>query len=353
MSIKQAPPSETDMSLTLQASTRLSRAQLGGVAVGGGVIGLAALTLAGGLGPVSGVTVTCLGAAAAVVLISWAREGGRRARDRFATVLALLAFGLAVVPLIAILGYTVVKGLQRLDGTFLLHSMNNVAESDAGGGAYHAIIGTLEQVGLTTLMAVPIGLLTAIFLTEYAGYRVVSVLRTVVDVMIGIPSIVAGLFILALWILMLDQPFSGLAGAMSLVILMLPTVIRTSEEMLLLVPTSLREASYALGVPKWRTITGVVLPSALPGIVTGILLGIARVMGETAPVLLTVFGNAAINFNPFKGPQGSLPLFVFTEAQMPNDTAVARAWAGALTLVLIVMLLNLAGRLFARWKSRV
>jgi phosphate transport system permease protein len=172
-----------------------------------------------------------------------------------------------------------------------------------------------------------------------------------VDVMTGIPSVVSGLFILAFWILALGLPFSGFAGALALSILMMPTVVRSAEEMLRLVPNDLREASYALGVPKWRTITRVVLPTSFTGIATGVMLAIARVSGETAPLLLTVFFTDSINTDPFNGPQMGLPLFVFGQAGRPTDSAVDRAWAGALTLILIVMLLNLAARLIGWWRS--
>ena len=166
--------------------------------------------------------------------------------------------------------------------------------------------------------------------------------------MTGLPSIIAGLFILSFWVLTLHQGFSGFAGALALTVLMIPVVIRTSEEMLRLVPTALRESSLALGVRQWRTIVSVVIPAALPGITTGIMLAVARVMGETAPVLLTVFGNPSVNMNPFAGPQESLPLFIFNQAQLPNDTATNRAWAGALTLIILVIALTVAARLLTR-----
>jgi len=169
-----------------------------------------------------------------------------------------------------------------------------------------------------------------------------------VDVMTGLPSIVAGLFILAVWVLFLNQGYSGFAGSLALVILMIPVVVRSSEEILRLVPDALREASYALGIPRWRTILSIVLPAALPGITTGVMLAIARATGETAPLLLTVFGNDAINVNPFSGPQEGLPLFVFSQAGRPNDTALDRAWAGALALIAIVVLLNVTARLLIR-----
>ncbi|HWE89151.1 MAG TPA: phosphate ABC transporter permease PstA [Pseudonocardiaceae bacterium] len=276
-------------------------------------------------------------------------EGWRHAKDRMMTGLMTVALVLAVAPLIAVLGYTVAKGMTRMDSLFLTHSMRAVSEDEAAGGAYHAIIGTLEQVGIATVIAVPFGILVAVYLVEYSSGRLGRIVSFFVDVMTGLPSIVAGLFIYTLWILALGNGFSGFAGSLALVILMLPTVVRSAEEMLKLVPQSLREASYALGVAKWITVLRIVLPTALAGIVTGVMLAIARVMGETAPVLLTVSGSDSINNNPFSGPQDSLPLFVFNEAQLPNQTAIDRAWAGALTLIAIVLILNLIARAIARF----
>jgi phosphate transport system permease protein len=276
-------------------------------------------------------------------------EGWRHGKDRLMTSVLIVSVVLALLPLVAILGYTIANGLKRLDGVFFTHSMRAVAETDPNGGAYAAIIGTLEQVGIATVIAVPFGVLVAVYLVEYSSGRLGRLVSFFVDVMTGLPSIVAGLFILALWIVALHQPFSGFAGSLALLILMLPTVIRSTEEMLKLVPVALREASYALGVAKWITVVRIVLPTALPGIITGTMLAIARVMGETAPVLLTVFGNPAINTNPFSGPQSSLPLFVFSEVGASSDNAVNRAWTGALTLILIVLVLNLVARTIARF----
>ncbi|GLV52411.1 phosphate transport system permease protein PstA [Thermobispora bispora] len=276
----------------------------------------------------------------------------RRVKDRFVQALVCLAFVLAIIPLLAVLWMVVRNGLARFDLEFFTHSMRGIGARDAGGGAYHAIVGTLEQVLLTSLISVPIGLFTAIYLVEYgAGGRLARIVGFFVDVMTGIPSVVAGLFILAFWILALGMPFSGFAGALALSILMIPVVVRSSEEMLRLVPRDLREAAYALGVPKWRTIVRVVLPTALPGLVTGVMLAVARVAGETAPLLLTVFFTDSINHDPFHGPQMGLPLFVFDQAGRPSDTAIDRAWTGALTLILIVMLLNLVARAIAWWRS--
>ncbi|WP_019632940.1 phosphate ABC transporter permease PstA [Actinomadura atramentaria] len=273
----------------------------------------------------------------------------RRIKDRAAAAFVWIAFALAVIPLVSVLWTVVAHGIHRLDPTFFNFSMNGIAGRDAGGGAYHAIIGTLEQVAITTVIAVPIAVLTAIYLVEYGGNsRFARVVRFFVDVMTGIPSIVAGLFVLALWLLTFGFQYSGFAGSLALTILMIPTVVRAAEEMLKLVPNDLREASYALGVPRWRTICFVILPTAFTGILTGVMLAVARVMGETAPLLLTIFFTKAINTDPFSGPQGSLPTFIWDQASDPNQNAVNRAWTGALVLIALIMLLNLAARLVAR-----
>ncbi|UGQ14926.1 phosphate ABC transporter permease PstA [Yinghuangia sp. ASG 101] len=286
-----------------------------------------------------------------VTAVSWRLEDRRRAKDRFATSLVYSAFIVAIVPLVSILGYTIKEGSEKLSPYFLGHSMRNVGPRDDTGGIYHAMIGTLEQVGLAALMAVPIGLLTAIYLVEYGRGRLARAITFFVDVMTGIPSIVAGLFVYSFWILTLGFEASGFAGSLALMILMLPTVVRAAEEMLKLVPNELREASLALGVPKWRTVLKVVLPTAMGGIITGVMLAIARVIGETAPLLLLVGTAQSINSNPFEGWQSSIPLFVYEQNHAGNQFSPARAWAGALTLIIIVMVLNLAARLIAWWKA--
>jgi phosphate transport system permease protein len=268
----------------------------------------------------------------------------RRLVNRVASVAMVLAVVVALVPLVAVLAYTVSKGARTISPRFLTHSMKGVGPRDATGGAYHAIVGTLEQVVIASLLAVPLGLLVAVYIVEYGRGRLRTAVRFLVDVMTGIPSIVAGLFIFAFWVLGLHRGFSGLAAGLALAVLMLPVVVRSAEEMLKLVPDELREASYALGAPRWRTIVSVVLPTALPGVTTGVLLAVARVTGETAPLLLTAFGFDAIRTSPFAGPQSALPLFVFAEAGSAFDVAVHRAWAGALTLITIVLVLTVAAR---------
>lgn len=278
-------------------------------------------------------------------------EGSRQAKDRVATSLVWVCFILAVIPLLSLAWVTISKGIEVLDPYFLSHSMNGVLDTEAGGGVYHALLGTIEQVLIATLIAAPIGLLTAVYLVEYGGGKLAQAVTFFVDVMTGIPSIVAGLFILATWNLMLGFGPSGFAGAMALAILMMPVVVRSTEEMLKLVPNELREASLALGIPKWRTILKVVLPTAIGGITTGVMLAVARITGETAPVLLLVFGTKLINPNPFEGAQSSLPLYVYEQYAVGTDAAVSRAWAAALVLIAFVMILNMVARGIARWKA--
>jgi phosphate transport system permease protein len=292
-------------------------------------------------------------------VVSFAVEGRRQATNRLFTTLVTVAFLLAATPLVLIVWYTVKEGAGALSGTFLTHSMFRIDPSGPGGGIYHAIAGTLIQTALATVIAAPLGVLAAVYLVEYGGRRrFARAVSFFVDVMTGVPSIVAGLFIYAFWILALGFQKSGFAGSLALLILMLPVIIRSSEEMLKLVPNELREASYALGVPKWRTILRVVLPTALGGIVTGIMLGVARIMGETAPLLLLVGINQRIEFNPFAGtaeqvPQESLPTFIFEQFQLAVGNTQAepfkRAWGAALVLIVIIGLLSALARLIARF----
>ena len=290
----------------------------------------------------------------ALFLFSYFVEGARRAKDRLVTALVTIAFVVALIPLISLVGTTVVNGLPAfLTPSFFTESQRNVV--GAGGGALHAIVGTLFVTGLATLISVPIGLLTAIYLTEYGRGRLARGITFFVDVMTGIPSIVAGLFAYALLVLLFgDGIRMGFGGAIALSVLMIPVVVRSSEEMLRLVPNELREASYALGVPKWRTIVKVVLPTSIAGITTGIMLSISRVIGETAPLLIVAGFTASMNYNPFSERMMSLPVFVYTQYTSPGSDAQAyidRAWAGALTLILIVALLNAIARIVSHFFS--
>src|SRR5262245_26378245 len=306
-----------------------------------------------------GITMTVIAAVVIFLIllgvISRLVEGPRAARNRIATTTIYAAFALAALPLIFLVKTLIGNGLERFDATFFNNSMRDITPFDSGGGAYHAIFGTLEQAGIATLITVPLGVACAIYIVEYGKGRLASIIRFFVDVMTGIPSIVAGLFILAFWVAIVSPVFnngrpgySGFAAALALSVLMLPTVTRASEEMLRLVPVSLREGAYALGIPKWKTILKIVLPTAGAGIVTGIMLAVARAAGETAPVLLVAGGSDSINSNPFKGNQESLSVYVYDQARAASPHAESRARAAALTLVAIVLILTIAAKLLAR-----
>lgn len=278
-------------------------------------------------------------------------EGPRKARDRLVTSLVSTAFIIALIPLISLLWTVAVNGAARFDLGFFQNSMRNIVGE--GGGGLHAIMGTLLITGMATLISVPVGLLAAIYLVEYGRGGLARAITFFVDVMTGIPSIVAGLFAFAFFALVLGDPGIrfGFGGSVALSLLMIPVVVRSSEEMLKLVPNELREASYALGVPKWLTIVKIVIPTSIAGITTGVTLAIARVIGETAPLLIIAGFTASMNYDLFSNRMMSLPVFVYTQYANPGSEVqpyLDRAWAGALTLILIVMLLNLIARLVAR-----
>ncbi len=287
-----------------------------------------------------------------VFVIAWLVEGGRQARDRLMTSLITTAFVIALLPLVSLVYTVLSNGLGRMiRPSFFTQSMRNVLGAD--GGAVHALVGTLEITAMAAVISVPIGLLTAVYLVEYGRGIFARVITFLVDVMTGIPSIVAGLFAFALFALLSGDPGfrSGFGGSVALSVLMIPVVVRSSEEMLKLVPNELREASYALGVPKWLTVLKIVIPTSIAGITTGVTLAVARVIGETAPLLLIAGFTSSINYDLFKDRMMTLPVFVYNQysTQGPNSAEfLNRAWAGALTLILIVMLLNLVARLIAR-----
>jgi phosphate transport system permease protein len=278
------------------------------------------------------------------------RATGRQVRDQLARVVMWLAFLVALVPLVWILGSVVVKGGHLLfTSTWFTHSQRNITSSDVGGGAIHAIQGTLIQGAATALMAVPIGVFTAIYLVEYGRGALARAVSFMVDILTGIPSIVAALFIYAVWVTTFGFQRVGFAVALSLVLLMIPVVVRSTEEMLKLVPNELREASYALGVPKWKTIARIVLPTAFSGIVTGVLLGLARIMGETAPLLILGPYTKNIATNLFSGNMGTLPTMINQDRVEALQPALDRVWGAALTLILLILLLNVLGRVVARF----
>lgn len=288
----------------------------------------------------------------AIFVISRTVEGPRPAADRLVTAIVTTFFALAMVPLLSVALTVIEKGAERFDLEFFTHSMRGVVGE--GGGAYHAIMGTLIITGITTVVAVPIGVLAAIYLVEYGNKNALSrALTFFVDVMTGIPSIVAGLFAYSLFVLVYGPGArAGVIGATALTVLMIPVVVRNTEEMLRLVPHELREASYALGVPKWLTITKVVLPTAIAGIATGVTLAIARVIGETAPLLVTVGITTGVNLNPFSGRMATLPVFSYyqyTAPGVPPEPYLDRAWTGLLVLIIIVMTLNIVARLISKF----
>jgi phosphate transport system permease protein len=283
--------------------------------------------------------------AGAFTEISWIR----RARNRIAAVVVTTAFVLALLPLLWILYNVVAKGFDAVTSTaWWTRSQRGVLPEQVAGGAYHAIYGTLIQALIAAVIAVPLGILVAIYLVEYARGRLGATTTFMVDILSGVPSIVAALFIFSLWITRLGFQQSAFAVSLALVLLMLPVVIRATEEMLRLVPDELREAAYALGAPKWVTIVRVVLPTALSGIISGVLLAIARVMGETAPVLVLVGYSSSINFNVFSGNMASLPLMVYTQLINPTPAGTLRVWGTALTLIIIITALAAVAAVIAR-----
>lgn len=288
--------------------------------------------------------------AVALYLISRTVEGPRKATDRLVTVIVSSAFLVALIPLVSLVITVVGNGLARLDAELFSASMRGVVGE--GGGIYHAIMGTLIITALAALMSIPVGMLTAVYLVEYGRGRLARSITFLVDVMTGIPSIVAGLFAAALFTQLFGPGTRfGFIGAVALSVLMVPVIVRATEEMLKIVPNELREAAFALGVPRWRTILKVVIPTAIAGIASGVTLAIARVIGETAPLLVTVGFTTGVNLNPFSGQMATLPVFAYRSYVSPGVPAapgIDRAWAAALVLIIIVMLLNLLARLVAR-----
>lgn len=274
----------------------------------------------------------------------------RKVKNHAATGIIWASFAIALVPLIWVLWVVIGRGFEAIVSTdWWYKSLNGVLPEQFVGGVYHAIYGTLIQAGIAALISVPLGVMAAIFLVEYgAGSRLARITTFMVDILAGVPSIVAALFVFALWIATLGMPQSGLAVSFALVLLMLPVVVRSSEEMLKLVPDELREASYALGIPKWKTILRIVVPTALPGMISGILLAVARVMGETAPVLVLVGYSRSINFDVFDGNMASLPLLIYQELSNPEAAGEMRVWGAALTLILIIALLYAAAAVVNR-----
>jgi phosphate transport system permease protein len=277
----------------------------------------------------------------------------RKITNNVATVLVSASVLIAVVPLVWVLYSVITKGASVIaSSTWWLNSQAGMTAFAPGGGVYHALVGTLLQGLVCSIISIPIGVFVAIYLVEYGGgTRLAKVTTFMVDILTGVPSIVAALFIYALWVATLGFQRSGFAVSLALVLLMIPVIVRSAEEMLRIVPMDLREASYALGVPKWKTIVRIVIPTALSGIVTGIMLALARVMGETAPLLILVGYAASINFDIFGGFQGSLPGMMYDQISAgagANPIPTDRLWGAALTLIILVAVLNIAARFVAK-----
>ncbi|HTT55164.1 MAG TPA: phosphate ABC transporter permease PstA [Streptosporangiaceae bacterium] len=280
--------------------------------------------------------------------------GWRRTKNQIATVFMVAAFVVVIIPLGFVLYTVIAKGASVISWSFLTSPIPPSVLPANSGGIGPAVLGTLEITALATVIAVPLGILGAIYLNEYGGRNWLSgFIGFMADVMTGVPSIIMGLFIFSIWVITFG--FSGLAGAFALGCLMLPLVIRSTQEMLKLVPDALREGSYALGASKSRVVLTVVLPAAVGGIVSGALLAVARAAGETAPLLFTILGGLSVaNANVFSGANTALPLLIFTNASSPYPGAQARGWGAALTLIAIAFILMIAARVvtarFARYQ---
>jgi phosphate transport system permease protein len=281
--------------------------------------------------------------------LTGSRVGRRRTVvDRSMRAVAMLAAFLCAAPLAAVLFFVAANGVGALNLDLITKPPRALG---IGGGAANAVVGTLQMVPLAAVIAVPLGVLGAVYVAEFAGRRSARIVRFCADVLVGVPSILIGIFVFTFLVLPFKQ-FNGFAGAVALAVIMTPVVMRTTEESLHLVPNALREASLALGVPVWRTVLSVVLRTGLPGILTGTMLGIARAMGETAPLLFTALGSRVVNVGDFGRPMDSLPLFIYVNARQPVDALNQQAWGAAFLLLLVVLIINVAVRARS-WGRRI
>jgi phosphate transport system permease protein len=285
------------------------------------------------------------GAARQSLSMAGPSEIRRRLADRLATALVVTAAALSSGVLVLILGYVVWRGAPALNLAFFTE--RPLPYGEVGGGVAPAILGTLLMLLVASLLSVPLGIGTAIYLSEFGRGPFARLVRLVIDLLAGLPSIVVGVFVWALLVRHVVGAYSGIAGAVALAIIMVPIMTRTVEEILRLVPNALREGSLALGVPRWRTILGVVLPTARVGVITGVVLSLARAGGETAPLLLTALGNQFFSTNLFE-PMASLPVQIYTYAVSPYDDWHTKAWGSALILVLVIGCLSLLTRVVTR-----
>lgn len=344
MTMLEDAPIRTTIPLAAPRLPRQAPAMVGAIA-----IAFAALLLVLGLSTVASAILAGVAFLVALPLWSVAVEGRRGATDRLMTGLIWTSFVIAVVPLASLIWRVVSQGAGRIDGTFLSYSFFKT-QIDAPIGIYHAIIGTLLVTLGAAVISVPVGVMAAVYLVEYGKKnKLAKAITFLVDVMTGIPSIVAGLFAFALFTLIFGPAYvSGFGGSVALSLLMIPIVVRATEEMLMLVPDDLREASYALGTPKWKTIVRIVLPTSLGGILTGITLATSRVIGETAPLLLIAGATDRTNMNLFDGAMTTLPVLIYGQNLRGDAPAEAIAWGAAFVLILIVMVLNLVARIIGK-----
>jgi phosphate transport system permease protein len=279
-------------------------------------------------------------------------RGQMAAKDAFVSSVVSIGAVATLIPIISILATVVSKGVKGLHWGLFTNDMSLATPTDpiVVGGLLHAITGTLTLVALSLVISVPIGILTALYMTEIKG-RLIGPIRFLVQAMSGVPSIVAGLFILSSVLYPITKAYSGFMGVLALSILMIPTIARTSEEVLNLIPNDLREAGVALGGTQWRTVAMIVLPAAKSGLITAMILGVARIAGETAPLLLLTGGGDRVNPNPFDGPMGSLPYYIWKSFNAGSPEALSRAWAGLLVLVLLVLILFVAARMLGGKKK--
>ncbi len=275
------------------------------------------------------------------VSLTRSRSDRRRAIvDRFFRGLAAVAAVICVIPLFAVVAYVVTNGIGALSIDLLTKPPRALG---VGGGAAAAILGSIQMVALASVLAIPIGILAAVYVSEFGGRRSATVIRFSADVLVGIPSILIGIFVFTFLVLPFHQ-YNAFAGGVALALLMIPVVMRTTEEIIRLVPKSLREAALALGVPAWRTVASVVLRTGLSGILTGVMLAVARAIGETAPLLFTALGSRLINVGTFSKPMDALPIFIYVNARQPIEALNQQAWGAALLLLLFVLTVNILVR---------
>lgn len=340
----EPPPMPADVPRSTPAFSATDRIEFAVAAASGLSASLALCLIMDWTHPLTFLIWSAIGVLTVEWLLVRDRAGSVVASDRLMTVAVWSAGAVAVGLLAWMLIYVVAKGAPGISWSFFTQDMSKVGPLDPGGGVFHAIIGTLEQTALASAFAVPVAVLTAVYLHELRG-PIAPVVRFVSDAMSGLPSIVAGLLVYTLWVH--SHGFSGAAGSAALAVVMLPIVTRTAEEVLRTVDQGLRESALAMGAPQWRTVLQVVLPTVRSGLVTAAILGFARASGETAPLLLTAFGSSSTNYNPFSGPQSNLPLYVFQLIKQPNARQLERAWAGALVLIALVLILFTAARVIS------